>query len=94
MVLYSHLFKNFPEFVEIHTVKGFGIVNKAEVDVFLEVKFCCCCSVTKSWLTLYDPMDWSMYICISKRFPIIEAKKKTGNSKTTQGRTQNSNFLD
>ena len=37
MVWYSHLFKNCPEFVVIHTVKGFGIVNKAEVDVFLEL---------------------------------------------------------
>ena len=37
MVCYSHLFKNFPQFVVIHTVKGFGIVNKAEVDVFLEL---------------------------------------------------------
>ena len=37
MVWYSHLLKNFPEFVVIHTVKGFGIVNKAEVDVFLEL---------------------------------------------------------
>ena len=37
MVLYSHLFKNFPQFVVIHTVKGFGIVNKPEVDVFLEL---------------------------------------------------------
>ena len=37
MVWYSHLFKNFPEFVVAHTVKGFGIVNKAEVDVFLEL---------------------------------------------------------
>ena len=37
MVLYSHLFKNFPQFVVIHTVKGFGVVNKAEVDVFLEL---------------------------------------------------------
>ena len=36
VVWYSHLFKNFPQFVVIHTVKGFGIVNKAEVDVFLE----------------------------------------------------------
>ena len=33
----SHLLKNFPQFVVIHTVKGFGIVNKAEVDVFLEL---------------------------------------------------------
>ena len=39
MVWYSHLFKNIPRFVVIHTVKGFGIVNKAEVDVFLEL-FC------------------------------------------------------
>ena len=37
MVWYSHLFKNFPQFVVIYTVKGFGIVNEAEVDVFLEI---------------------------------------------------------
>ena len=36
MVWYSHLFQNFPQFVVIHTVKGFGIVNKAEVDIILE----------------------------------------------------------
>ena len=36
-VWYSHLFQNFPQFIVIHTVKGFGIVNKAEIDVFLEV---------------------------------------------------------
>ena len=36
MVWYSHHFKNFPQFVVIHTVKGFGIVNKAKVDVLLE----------------------------------------------------------
>ena len=36
MVWYSHLFKNFPQFIVIHTVKGFRIVNEAEVDVFLE----------------------------------------------------------
>ena len=35
MVWYSHLLKNFPQFVAIHIVKGFGIVNKAEVEVFL-----------------------------------------------------------
>ena len=35
MVWYSHLFQNFPQFVVIHTVKGFGVVNKAEVDVIL-----------------------------------------------------------
>ena len=37
MVWYSHLFQNFQEFVVVHTIKGFGIVNKAEVDVFLEL---------------------------------------------------------
>ena len=37
MVWYSHLFQNFPQLVVIHTVKGFGIVNKAEIDVFLEL---------------------------------------------------------
>ena len=37
MVWYSHLFQNFPQFAVIHPVKGFGIVNKAEVDVFLEL---------------------------------------------------------
>ena len=36
VVWYSHLFQNFPQFVVIHTVKGFGVVNKAELDVFLE----------------------------------------------------------
>ena len=37
VVRYSHFFQNFPQFIVIHTVKGFGIVNKAEVDVFLEL---------------------------------------------------------
>ena len=39
MVWYSHLFQNFPQFIVIHTVKDFGIVNKAEIDVFLELSF-------------------------------------------------------
>ena len=46
MVWYSHLFKNFPQFFVIHLVKDFGIVNKAEVDVFLELS-----------CFLYDPTD-------------------------------------
>ena len=37
MVWYAHLLKNFPQFVVIHTVKGFGVVNEAEVDIFLEL---------------------------------------------------------
>ena len=37
MVWYIHLFQNFPQFIVIHTVKGFGIVKKAEIDVFMEL---------------------------------------------------------
>ena len=37
MVWYSHLYQIFPQFIVIHTVRGFGIVNKAEIDVFLEL---------------------------------------------------------
>ena len=39
VVWYSHLFQNFPQFTVIHTVKGFGIVNEAEIDVFLELSY-------------------------------------------------------
>ena len=46
MVWYFQLLKNFPQFVVIHTVKGFGIVNKAEIDVFLELS-----------CFFYDPTD-------------------------------------
>ena len=37
MVWYSHLFQNFPQFIVIHRIKGFGTVNKAETDIFLEI---------------------------------------------------------
>ena len=46
MIWYSHVFKNFPQFVVIHTVKGFSIVNEAEIDIYLE--FSC---------FFYDPMN-------------------------------------
>ena len=39
VVWYSHLFQNFPQFIVIHTVEGFGVVNKAEIDVFLELSW-------------------------------------------------------
>ena len=45
MVWYSHLFQNFPQFIVIHTVKGIGIVIKAEVDVFLELS----CFFNRCW---------------------------------------------
>ena len=51
MVWYSHLLKNFPQFIVIHTVKGFSIVNKAEVDVFLELS--CFVDDLKDGLKLY-----------------------------------------
>ena len=42
MVWYFHLFKNFPQFVVFHTAKGFSVVNKAEVDIFLELSYFIC----------------------------------------------------
>ena len=57
MVWYSHLFKNFPQFVVMYTVKGFGLVNKAEVDVSLELS--CFCS---------DPVDACNLISGSSAF--------------------------
>ena len=57
MVWYSHLFQNFPQFVVIHTVKGFGIVNKAEIDVFLELSS-----------FYYDPADVGNLISGSSAF--------------------------
>ena len=57
MVWYSHLFQNFAHFIVIYTVKGFGIVNKAEVDVFLEL----------SWF-FDDPADVGNLISDSSTF--------------------------
>ena len=58
MVWYSHFFKNFPQFVVIHTVKGFGVVNKAEVDVLLELS-----------CFFDDPVDSGNLISRSSAFP-------------------------
>ena len=57
MIWYSHLFKNFPQCVVIHTVKGFSVVNEAEVDVFLGF-FC----------VFYDPTDVGNFISSSSAF--------------------------
>ena len=57
MVWYSHLFQNFPQFIVIHTVKGFGIVNKTEIDVFLELS-----------CFLHDPVDVGNLISGSSAF--------------------------
>ena len=57
MVWYSHIFQNFPQFVVTYTVKGFGIINETEVDVFLEF----------FWF-LYDPVDVGNFISGSSGF--------------------------
>ena len=57
MVWYSHLMENFPQFVVVHMVKDFGIVSKAEVDVFLELS-----------CFFYDPMDFGNLISGSSAF--------------------------
>ena len=57
MIWYSHLFQNFPQFIVIHTVKGFGIVNNAEVDVFLELS-----------CFFHDPADVGNWISGSSAF--------------------------
>ena len=57
MVWYPHFFKNFPQFVVIHTVKSFSVVNEAEVDVFLELP-----------CFFYDPVDVSNFISSSFAF--------------------------
>ena len=58
VVSYSHLFKNFPQFVVIYAVKSFSVVNEAEVDVFLEFSS-----------FSYDPMDVGNLISGSSAFP-------------------------
>src|SRR5574337_1304851 len=57
VIWYSHLLKNFPQFIVIHTVKGFGIVNKAEIGVFLELS-----------CFFYDPADVGNLISGSSAF--------------------------
>ena len=57
VVWYSHLFLNFPQFIVIYTVKGFGIINKAEVDVLLELSCFFC-----------DPTDVGNLISVSSTF--------------------------
>ena len=57
VVWYSHLFQNFPQLIVIHSVKGFGIVNKAEIDVFLELS-----------CFFHDPVDVDNLISGSSAF--------------------------
>ena len=68
MVWYSHLFQNFPQFIVIHTVKSFGIVNKAEIDGFLELS-----------CFFHDPADVGNLIAGSSAFSktILNIRKFT-----------------
>ena len=72
MVWYSHLFQNFPPFIVIQTVKGFGIVNKAEIDVFLELS-----------CFFDDPVDVGNLISGSSAF-----SKDNAEARWLQGTTQ------
>ena len=71
MVWYSHLFKNFPQIVVIHTVKGFSIVNEAEVEVFL----------WNSLAFFYDPMDIGN---ITVNITVIQVKTQTTNAEEAE----------
>ena len=68
MVCYSHFFKSFPHFVVIHTVKGFNVVNEAEVIVFLEFSF-----------FFYDPVDVGNLISGSSVF-FLNPAQTSGSS--------------
>jgi len=69
-IWYSHLFQNFSQFIVIHTVKGFGIVNKAEIDVFLELS-----------CFFHDPADVDNLISGSSAFSktSLDIRKFTGH---------------
>ena len=64
MVWYSHLLKDFPQFVVIHTVKGFSVINEAEVDIFLELS-----------CIFYGPVDVGNLISGSSAFSKSSLKK-------------------
>ena len=75
MVWYSHLFQNFPQLIVIHTVKGFVIVNKAEIDVFLELS-----------CFLDDPADVSNLVSDSSAFSKTLAERFRGVRMCLRGR--------
>ena len=68
VVWYSHLFQNFPQFIVIHTVKGFGIVNKAEIDVFLELSFLMIQRMLAIWSLVPLPFLKPVWTSGSSRF--------------------------
>ena len=70
VVWYSHLFQNFPQFVVIHAVKGFGIVNKGEIDVFLELS-----------CFFHDPADVGIWSLVP--LPFLKPAWTSGHSRFT-----------
>ena len=70
VVWYSHLFQNFPQFIVIHTVKGFGIVNKAEVHIFLE-------------LSCFSMIQWMLAIWSLVPLPFLKPAWTSGSSQFT-----------
>ena len=72
MIWYSHFLKNFPQFVVTHTLKGFSIVNEAEVDVFLE--FSC---------FFYDPMAVGNLVAKLVPLPFLNPACSSGSSQFT-----------
>ena len=90
VVWYSHLFENFPQFIVIHTVKGFGIVNKAEIDVFLELscfidyaKAFDCVAHNKLWKILKEMEIPDHLTCLLRNlYAGQEATVRTGHGKT------------
>ena len=93
VVWYFHLFQYFPQFVVIHTVKGFGIVNKAEVDVFLELSFFFdyakafdCVDHNKLWKILKRwedqttwPASWETCMQVGKQQLELDIEQQTGS---------------
>ena len=82
VVWYSHLFKNFPQFVVIHTVKGFGIVNKAEIDVFLELS--CYHFMANRWETVETVADF--IFGGSKSLQMVTAAMKLKDAYSLKGK--------
>ena len=70
MVWCSHLFQNFPQFVVIHTVKGFGIVSKAKVDMFLELLL----FLMIQWMLAIDKCPEEIVLFFSENFEAIAVK--------------------
>ena len=91
VVWYSHLLQNFPQFIVIHTVEGFGIVNEAEIDVFLELlgryknyRDCfhfCFCNVYAFWLLVLTALIMWLF---NKNLQSL--KKKETQFKDTEGK--------